>query len=78
MLFCSPPIYRAERIKKVPLEGNAVGVMLLLVCAVLASLTAGVLLAYGICVGMFRIFRIHAEQVAQARRHLTTAKVVEG
>lgn len=52
--------------------------MLLLVCAVLASLTAGVLLAYGICVGMFRIFRIHAEQVAQARRHLTTAKVVEG
>lgn len=53
-------------------------VMLLLVCAVLASLTAGVLLAYGICVGMFRIFRIHTEQVAQARRQLTTAKIVEG
>jgi hypothetical protein len=52
--------------------------MLLLICAVLASLTAGVLLAYGICVAMFRIFRIHAEQVAQARRQIATAKVVEG
>ena len=63
---------------EVPVEGKAVGVTLLLICAVLASLTAGVLLAYGICVGMFWVFRIHAEQVAEARRQLATAKVVEG
>ncbi len=39
-----------------------------LVCAVLASLAAGVLLAYGICVGMFHIFRIHARQAAVSRK----------
>ena len=41
--------------------------MVMLVCAVLASLSAGVLLAYAICVGMFNIFRIHSIQVAQQR-----------
>ena len=41
--------------------------MVLLVCAVLASLGVGVMLAYGVCVGMFRVFRIHAEQVAAKR-----------
>jgi hypothetical protein len=39
----------------------------LLVSAVLASLAAGVLLAYGICLGMFRIFRVHSMQAAQQR-----------
>ncbi|SFS21543.1 hypothetical protein SAMN05421771_4238 [Granulicella pectinivorans] len=53
------------------------GLSLLLVCAVLASLTAGVLVAYGICVAMFWVFRIHSQQV-HARRQLATAKVVEG
>ena len=38
-----------------------------LVSAVLASLTMGVLIAYGICVAMFRVFRIHARQVAAAK-----------
>gem|GEM_PF-1178995 len=38
-----------------------------LVCAVLASLSAGVLLAYGICVAMFNLFRMHSIQVAQQR-----------
>ena len=37
---------------------------IMLVCAVLVSLGAGVLLAYGLCVGMFQVFRIHARQVA--------------
>lgn len=41
---------------------------IMLVCAVLASLAVGVLVAYGICVGMFRIFKIHAQQVAAERR----------
>lgn len=39
----------------------------LLVCAIAASLGAGVLLAYGICLAMFRLFRIHATQVAARR-----------
>jgi uncharacterized protein (DUF2062 family) len=45
---------------------------ILLVCAVVASLGVGVLMAYAICVGMFRVFRIHATQVA-ARRVVAVA-----
>ena len=40
----------------------------MLVCAVLAALTVGVLIAYGVCILMFRIFQIHARQVASLRR----------
>ncbi len=36
-------------------------------CAVLASLAGGVLLAYGICNAMFNIFRIHSIQAALQR-----------
>ena len=36
----------------------------MLICAVLASLGMGVLVAYGVCVVMFRVFRLHARQVA--------------
>ena len=38
-----------------------------LMCAVLASLAGGVLLAYGICTAMFNMFRIHSIQAAQQR-----------
>ena len=38
-----------------------------LICAVLASLAGGVLLAYAICSSMFNVFRIHSIQVAQQR-----------
>jgi hypothetical protein len=41
---------------------------IVLVSAVLASLATGVLGAYGMCATMFRIFRIHATQVAAERR----------
>jgi hypothetical protein len=41
---------------------------IMLVCAVLASLAVGVLVAYGICIGMFRIFKMHAQQVAAERQ----------
>jgi hypothetical protein len=34
----------------------------MLVCAVLAALAAGVLVAYGVCLGMFGLFRMHAKQ----------------
>ena len=37
---------------------------IVLVCAVLASLAVGVLAAYGVCVGLFQSFRIHARHVA--------------
>ena len=44
---------------------------LMLLCAVFASLALGVLLAYGICQSMFRIFRVHtlstAERIQTAR-----------
>jgi len=37
-----------------------------LVCAVLASLASGVVLAYGICLAMFSIFRVHSRSVASS------------
>jgi uncharacterized protein (DUF2062 family) len=37
---------------------------IVLVCAVLASLAVGVLMAYGVCISMFRAFQIHVRQVA--------------
>jgi len=51
-----------------------------LVCAVLASLAAGVLAAYGVCVGMFGLFRMHALQAAVKApvRVSSGAKIVEG
>ncbi len=42
-------------------------ISVVLLCAVLASLAGGVLLAYGICNAMFHVFRIHSIQVAQQR-----------
>lgn len=50
-----------------------------LVCAVLASLAGGVLLAYSLCMAMFNMFRIHSIQVAQqrvARREAQTLATV--
>ncbi len=40
---------------------------LMMVGAVLASLALGVLVAYGICMAMFRAFRVHAESAARER-----------
>jgi hypothetical protein len=40
---------------------------LMLICAVAASLAFGVLVAYGICQVMFRLFRVHATAVAKTR-----------
>ena len=37
---------------------------IMLVCAVLASLAVGVLVAYGVCMTMFAAFRMHVRQVA--------------
>ncbi|MFN2976147.1 hypothetical protein [Terriglobus aquaticus] len=38
-----------------------------LLCVVCSALAGGVLLAYGLCLGMFRLLRIHSMQVAQQR-----------
>lgn len=48
---------------------------IVLVSAVLVSLGAGVLGAYAICFTMFRIFRIHATQVAAERKARTVLTV---
>lgn len=39
----------------------------MLVCAVFASLTLGVLVSYGICQVLFRVFRVHSIAVAKQR-----------
>jgi hypothetical protein len=48
----------------VDVKGCFVTDSIMLVCAVLASLAAGVLVAYSVCLGMFAAFRMHAKQVA--------------
>lgn len=54
--------------------------LLMLVCAVLASLAAGVLAAYGVCLGMFGLFRMHARQAAvkSVVRVSSSATIAEG
>jgi hypothetical protein len=54
---------------------------IVLISAVLASLAVGVLVAYGVCMAMFGIFRMHVRQVAavnSAQRVVVPARVVEG
>ena len=54
---------------------------IVLVCAVLASLAVGVLVAYGICMAMFATFRMHVRQVAASnvdRRVVAPAQVAKG
>jgi uncharacterized protein (DUF2062 family) len=52
---------------------------IVLVCAVLASLAAGVLVAYGVCYAMFALFRIHARQVAvRSASQVVAVQTVEG
>ncbi|MGI4854369.1 MAG: hypothetical protein ACRYF4_10035 [Janthinobacterium lividum] len=49
---------------------------IVLLCAVLASLAGGVLLAYVLCDAMFGLFRIHSIQAAQQRIAKREAQVV--
>ena len=54
---------------------------IVLVCAVLASLGVGVLVAYGVCMAMFATFRMHVRQVEAsngARRVVAPAQVAKG
>jgi hypothetical protein len=55
--------------------------LVVLVCAVLASLASGVMVAYGACIAMFGLFRMHAKQVAPVKspvRVPSNAEAVEG
>ena len=52
--------------------------LILLICAVIAALSGGVLLAYAICYGMFQVFRIHSLQVAQQRVERNAARALAG
>jgi len=49
---------------------------LMVICAVLASLAFGVLVAYGICQALFRIFSLHAESAARVRSESSVARVM--
>jgi len=51
---------------------------LMLMCAVAASLALGVLVAYGVCQVMFRVFRMHQESVAKARMVAPMTMAIEG
>ena len=54
---------------------------IVLVCAVLASLAVGVLVAYGVCMAMFELFQMHVRQVAAeigSRGVVAPAQVVKG
>jgi hypothetical protein len=75
----------SARTKDRPLRASAglrrfsVMISVMLIGAVLASLALGVLLAYGICQAMFRVFRVHA--ISAARERVQTPAVrtaVEG
>ena len=50
---------------------------ILLICAVLASLAVGVLVAHGVCIAMFAMFRSHARQVAASRAPKTSTSRLE-
>jgi uncharacterized protein (DUF2062 family) len=49
--------------------------LLMLVCAIAASLAFGVLLAYGVCRAAFVAFRQHAGSVAAQRSEAQVASV---
>ena len=55
--------------------------LVMLVCAVLVALAAGVMVAYGACIAMFGLFRMHAKQAATAPSPVhvpSNAEAVEG
>ena len=50
----------------------------MLVCAVLASLAAGVLVAYSVCLAIFAVFRMRTLEAAKQSPIVVTSSVVEG
>ena len=50
---------------------------LMLVCAVLVSLALGVLVAYGICQLLFRVFHMHSISAARQRAERKAAATMQ-
>ncbi|SEF48511.1 hypothetical protein SAMN05421819_0156 [Bryocella elongata] len=54
-------------------------VMLMLSCAIAVSLALGVLFAYGLCLGLFRLFRWHSISAARERMQSAGTRIaIEG
>lgn len=51
---------------------------IVLVCAVLAALTLGVLVAYAVCLAFFRVFRMRAAQRALKPAAVVAPQVIQG
>jgi uncharacterized protein (DUF2062 family) len=49
---------------------------LMVICAVMASLALGVLVAYGVCQALFRIFSLHAQTAERERAESSVARVM--
>jgi hypothetical protein len=47
----------------------------MLICAVMAAMAFGVLLAYGVCKGALLLFRIHARSVAATSVRSTKTQI---
>jgi hypothetical protein len=50
-------------------------VMLMLSCAIAVSLALGVLFAYALCLGLFRLFRWHSISAARERMESAATRV---
>ena len=50
---------------------------LMLICAVMVSLALGVLVAYGLCQLMFRVFRVHSISAARQRAERKAAATIQ-
>jgi len=79
-VFCNNgSVYEVGRRFIYKKQGRCGVTSIVLVCAVLASLAAGVLVAYGVCYAMFALFRIHARQVAvRSASQVVAVRTVEG
>ena len=77
----SGSLARSPKPKVARVEGFPLSDLVVLVCAVLASLASGVMVAYGACIAMFGLFRMRARQVAvekPAVQVANSASIVEG
>ncbi len=51
---------------------------IILVGAISASMASGVLIAYGVCLGLFRIFQMHSRHAPDEHQAVGVVQVVEG
>jgi hypothetical protein len=68
---------RQEPEKVLAPGSRALSASLMLICAVLVSLALGVLVAYGLCQLMFRVFYVHSISAARQRAERKAAASVQ-